>query len=498
MKRSLLLAALAAASIGLLGLGGTAAASNSSVVYDNIPSPQPGNLASEAFEAQSASEFGGQIQLAGTARTNPTVTVLMSSFGCQSGHWYSEDCSTTPGATFSEPITLNVYDVGSGGAVGALLHSETQTFAIPYRPSADSTNCTGLNAGEWYSTSDSTCYNGFATPISFNLAGYTLPNTVIVSVAFNTTHYGDAPYGEGTACFASSAGCGYDSLNVGLANALTVGTDPQPNDAYLNSSWGGAYCDSGTAGTGTFRLDSGCWTGYQPAIEVSASAACTPTGFYRDGLDLTAAQIGGTVTGTLDASGCNIGAYFDSTHPGSVSNADISGANYYGVVDNAASPAVSISNSSIHDIGETQPNGSQHGIGVIYTTLNGRSDGSCNACVAEDGSATGTLSGSSIYNYQKNGVVISGKGAAATVKSNTVTGYGMIDYIAQNGIEVASGATASITANAVSGNWYTPKPVVACGLLFIGASGVKQNSNNLFNNEVNLCNAGRGGGSFNP
>ena len=45
---------------------------------------------------------------------------------------------------------------------------------------------------------------------------------------------------------------------------------------------------------------------------VSASAAtCTATGFFRDGINLTAAQIGGTVTGDLDATGCNIGSYFE-------------------------------------------------------------------------------------------------------------------------------------------------------------------------------------------
>ena len=229
-------------------------------------------------------------------------------------------------------------------------------------------------------------------------------------------------------------------------------------------------------------------------VAMSSAPKCTPTGFYRDGINLTAAQIGGSVTGTLDASGCNIGAYFDASHPGSVSDADISGANYYGVVNNAGS--LNVSNSSIHDIGETQPNGSQHGVGVIYTTLNGTT--SCNACVTSGPHATGTLSGNSITKYQKNGVVISGTGAAVTAQSNTVTGYGMINYIAQNGIEVASGASASITGNTVSGNWYTPKSYVACGLLFIQAGGVKQSANNLFNNEVNLCNAGRGGGSFNP
>jgi hypothetical protein len=50
----------------------------------------------------------------------------------------------------------------------------------------------------------------------------------------------------------------------------------------------------------------------------------------------------------------------------------------------------------------------------------------------------------------------------------------------------------------VSGNFYTPATVTACGLLFFQAGGVKQQKNTLFNNQTNLCNAGRGGGGFNP
>jgi hypothetical protein len=52
--------------------------------------------------------------------------------------------------------------------------------------------------------------------------------------------------------------------------APSVGTDPQPADAYHNSAWSGSYCDSGVGGTGTFRLDAGCWTGYQPLFAVKA------------------------------------------------------------------------------------------------------------------------------------------------------------------------------------------------------------------------------------
>jgi hypothetical protein len=85
-----------------------------------------------------------------------------------------------------------------------------------------------------------------------------------------------------------------------------------------------------------------------------------------------------------------------------------------------------------------------------------------------------------------------------TVQSNTVTGLGPVNFIAQNGIQVSFGATGLVKSNTVSGNSYTPAGTTACGLLFFDAGGVKQSSNNLFANETNLCNAGRGGGNFNP
>ena len=266
MKLKTVMCGIAAAAVVAVVAVAPAGALSPSVVYDNIPTPQPGNVASEAFEAQSASEFGGQVQLAGTERSNATVTVLMSSWGCQSGHWYSGDCITAPGATFSEPVTLNIYAVGTGGAVGTLITSVSQPFNIPYRPSA-SVSCTDANAGKW--SDGTTCFNGYAVPISFAIpSNITLPDRLIVSVAYNTTHYGASPYGEATACYASAAGCGYDSLNVGLNAPPTTGTDPQADDAYLNSSWSGAYC---SGATGTFRLDSGCWTGFQPAFRISAT-----------------------------------------------------------------------------------------------------------------------------------------------------------------------------------------------------------------------------------
>ena len=110
----------------LTGVGPSSAAPAS--VYDNLPSRSVGNVPSWGYEAESVSEFGGQIQLAGTQRTDLQLTVLMSSWGCESGTWFAGNCATTPGASFSEPITMNVYAVNADDSVGALVTS--MTFAI--------------------------------------------------------------------------------------------------------------------------------------------------------------------------------------------------------------------------------------------------------------------------------------------------------------------------------------------------------------------------------
>jgi hypothetical protein len=242
-------------------------------VYDNIPSPTPSNVPSVGFEATSTSEFGGQLKLAGNARSNPTVKVLMSSWACKSGTWFGDNCITNPGSNFTHPVTLNVYEVNTDQSPGALITSETKNFTMPYRPTADDgTNCNAANnkVGEWWD--GTSCVNGKAFTISFDLdKDITLPDNVVLSVAYNTSDYGQNKLGDATPCHATAQGCPYDSLNVGTAPGPTVGmAKPTADDAYLNSMWSGAYCDTTTTNTGNFRLDTGCWTGYQPAFEVSA------------------------------------------------------------------------------------------------------------------------------------------------------------------------------------------------------------------------------------
>jgi hypothetical protein len=287
-------------------------------------------------------------------------------------------------------------------------------------------------------------------------------------------------------------GPGNDVVTISIDNAVVAtGTTWEDYYRYDNENQGSGTAPPTTSTlefreSGTANADQGNGFLVDNLSYSSSAPVCTSTGFVRDGINLTAAQIGGTVTGTLDATGCNIGAYNPTTlNAGS----NIYGANYYGVVDNGIT--TNITNSSIHNIGEVPFNGTQHGNAVLY--ING---------------ATGTISGSTVSRYQKNGITVSGKAAdglhaglvktSVSVLNKTVTGEGHINYIAQNGIQVSYGATALVRGNTVSANWYTPTGVTACGVLLYQAGGVKTQMNSLFDNETNLCNAGRGGGQFTP
>ncbi len=270
------------AALALVGTGGAAPAgaatlqpavvplsSGGPVLYDSSTTPLLGNLPSEAFEAtQQHSDFGNEITLAGTAPfTLNNVQVTLDSWGCQTGG--GATCATTAGSTFTWPVTLDVYNVGPSNTVGSLITSDTQSFAIPYRPSADPTNCAS-SPTEWFDATDAKCYNGLAANVDFALpTNVTLPTSgnIIYGISYNTSDYG--PHPIGSPCVANT-NCAYDSLNVGLttATAPKVGTDPVPGTVFQSSLTAGQWCDStGPTPLGTFAIDSpgsaatdACWT----------------------------------------------------------------------------------------------------------------------------------------------------------------------------------------------------------------------------------------------
>ncbi|HME02371.1 MAG TPA: hypothetical protein VKG38_05000, partial [Solirubrobacteraceae bacterium] len=260
------------------------AASASEVIYSNLPSTNPGNVVSEAFEATQTSQFGGLVEFpAGTGRSGGAVTVGMSSWACQQGAWKgTPECVTAAGAKYEYPITLNVYEAGPANEVGALIRTVTKTFDMPYRPSQNNTKCKnekGEPDGAWYDGHLKQCFHGKFFKITFPVGHMTWPTKAIVSVSYNTSDYGTEPQ-RPKPCDSESGGCFYDSLNVGLTEPPneasptpvppSVGADPLAESVYQNTKYAPYWCDGGAGGTGTFRLDSGCWTGYQPLIRVKA------------------------------------------------------------------------------------------------------------------------------------------------------------------------------------------------------------------------------------
>jgi hypothetical protein len=228
------------------------------LMYNSTVDPLPENQPSYGAEHFQFREFGDEITLESSALPVGAVTVTMSSWACESGNTSATDpCSTTPGATYAVPVTLDLYQVGPNETVGSPILSATQTFAIPYRPSSTPGCPTGKPddpGGGW----GAFCTDGIDDNIVFNLSSYNmvLPTKVIYGISYNTQHAGPHPTGV-----AGPA----NSLNIALSEDPTnvsVGIDPNPGTVF-QSTVPFNYCDHGAAGSGTFRLDSPnvtpCW-----------------------------------------------------------------------------------------------------------------------------------------------------------------------------------------------------------------------------------------------
>ena len=263
----------------------TAASASNPFLYKSTVALGPvGNLPSNGEEATQINELGNQITLDHAGKVG-NVVVTMSSWACESGTWHSGDCHTTPGHTFTHPITFSIYNQATGSnpkVAGSLITKITKSFAIPFRPSANNAHCTGANAGKWWGGTPARCLNGLAANITFAFPGVSLPTNIVYGVAYNTTHYGYTPIGPKPCSTTTSPGCPYDSLNVALTQDptnVTAGSDPGPKGTiFVHSNFPGAYCD-GIPPVGLFREDSptnGCWSVgasntspyYIPAVEL--------------------------------------------------------------------------------------------------------------------------------------------------------------------------------------------------------------------------------------
>ena len=279
------------------------------------------------------------------------------------------------------------------------------------------------------------------------------------------------------------------TLSGGVCTTLTCTSSSEVFNTIFNPGWTKSdwtwIAEYTTPANGTWFDTSANWPKNDTG-DITGSIACFPTGFLRDGKNLTAALIdpSSPVSGNVNATGCNIGVYYGPNSSGKVDGADISGANYYGVV--AQQAAVDVRDSTIHNIGENPFNGAQHGIGIYYASVIGKTNGDCIA----DGSAStsGSIDGNTISAYQKGGIVVACPGANVTVTNNQVLGEEQIPYIAQNGIQFGYGASGNVRGNTIVGNYYTGASWTSTGLLLfdVNANAVKRSNNMFRNNQTNL------------
>ena len=267
--------------------GGVGPDTTGTIAYNSILTNGSGQtssyIASEGFECCTVDEFGDSLVLTQGGRLK-TIEVILDSWGCQTGDGYGyTTCQTTHGATFAWPITINVYSMtgypSGSPQVGTLLASQTHTFNIKYRPSSNS-HCNNTALGAFIGPVDKMCDYGIAVPITFNmrLPAVTVPNQIIVTLAYNTSNSGYNPVGDNTPCRQNND-CGYDSLNVsawgngGVDNG--VGSVADSNGAMVNFTNAGFYCGSNPNGQppgGTLVDDTSsnpCWSGYHPEIKVT-------------------------------------------------------------------------------------------------------------------------------------------------------------------------------------------------------------------------------------
>ena len=237
---------------------------------------------SQAFEATATNEFGDEVRFDAAGKELVSLSVAFNSYGCSdSGSWYqgvTNPCVTTPGENFTVPITANIYDPSD---LSIPLASVTQNETIEFRPSADSVNCGGIDPNGYESGSrfwnpdgnggTGACQYSLVKVLTFGFpSGTILPQNVVWSVAFNTSHSGKNPIGEDPACFGINGGCGYDSLNVGVksfANAPYSGAD-LVEDMVFHGFWNGGYPAPWGSGVLVPIQPENGWTGFRPLAAI--------------------------------------------------------------------------------------------------------------------------------------------------------------------------------------------------------------------------------------
>lgn len=169
------------------------------------------------------------------------------------------------------------------------------------------------------------------------------------------------------------------------------------------------------------------------------------------------------------------------------------------VIDDATA---TLNGDTVKDIRDSNPGlyGCQFGVGIqVGREYWPKADFS--GSIVEDFVGHATITKTTVYGYQKNGMTIDGPGTTGSLWSDTVNGDGqggtLSQIIAQNGIQISRGASVQVSDSTVTGNAYTGSGGASSGgILVYGGScdgpatplttGTNVLHNNLQNNDVGV------------
>jgi hypothetical protein len=176
-------------------------------------------------------------------------------------------------------------------------------------------------------------------------------------------------------------------------------------------------------------------------------------------------------------------------------------------VENAT--GVTISHLTVDGTGNALTGCGTNLIGIYYQNSSGKimddvarnqildpSDQGCDVGLGIDvesdsGAPAVTVSGSSVHNYQKNGITAGGPGTGGgpviTITGNTVVGIGATPAIAQNGIQIGYGATGKVTGNYVIDDIYTGSTFAASGILIYASAGITASNNSVASTQFGIA-----------
>jgi parallel beta-helix repeat protein len=130
----------------------------------------------------------------------------------------------------------------------------------------------------------------------------------------------------------------------------------------------------------------------------------------------------------------------------------------------------------------------------LTANLNGCQSGSAILVQSGDGGISAVnIEGSSVHDYQKNGITANEAGTQVRLDHNVITGVGPTSGAAQNGIQIGFGAKGSVEHNAVANHVWSPCvslqqcDFVSIGILVTGSDGVSVDQNSVGVSQVGIA-----------